>query len=214
MRMNEKRRIGRGVISGALAGAASAFVFTYVHGVFISDIWFSLPLMLAAGGICGACVSWTYLLTARRLSIASWLRFNSVFVVMFVLLGVASLVLLEPITTVAEVLAAGKPPAVLFQKATPLTVAFTAGAILLLSLVYGRRWIDYLALALTCTILVALLGVNVALLGLVYIPSGAYYLVAELFLLILVLNAIFAAGFLALERKLMTSTRVLENAPA
>ena len=61
--------------SGTLAGAISAFVFTVVHYVTISDIWFSLP---------------GYALLLRPPSLGSWSRYNLAYLVMFALLGVAS----------------------------------------------------------------------------------------------------------------------------
>ena len=45
---------------GAFAGAFSALVFTVVHQVLISSIWFALPAMLGAGAVCGACIAWSY----------------------------------------------------------------------------------------------------------------------------------------------------------
>ncbi len=42
--------------SGVVAGAVSAAVFALVHGLFISEIWFSLPMLLAAGALCGICL--------------------------------------------------------------------------------------------------------------------------------------------------------------
>lgn len=48
--------MARIVISGAFAGAVSAFVFAIIHAVFISDIWFSAPAMMVTGALCGAVV--------------------------------------------------------------------------------------------------------------------------------------------------------------
>jgi hypothetical protein len=86
-----------------------------------------------------------------------------------------------------------------------MTVLFTLAAATLLSLLYGRRWTHYLSILLTCTILVLLLGLNVSTIGLVDIPSGSVYLVIELFALILALNLVYAAMFIALERKTLIS---------
>lgn len=88
---------GRIVFNGALAGVISTLVFTVVHQIFISPIWFMLWAMVAAGA------------------------------------------------------------------------------------------------------LVALLGLNVSAIGLVAIPGSALFVVAELFGLIVALNAVYAAVFLALQ---------------
>src|SRR5262245_56624016 len=56
---------------GALAGAFAALVFTIVHQIVISPIWFALPAMLAAGALCGTCIAWSYLSVVRTPSQAS-----------------------------------------------------------------------------------------------------------------------------------------------
>lgn len=44
------RKTGRSPVrSGAVAGALSVFVFTIIHDILISDIWFSLLPMAVAG---------------------------------------------------------------------------------------------------------------------------------------------------------------------
>jgi hypothetical protein len=42
---------GRFLPFGAAAGAVSAFIFVIIHNIFISDIWFSLVMMLVAGAV-------------------------------------------------------------------------------------------------------------------------------------------------------------------
>jgi Mg2+/citrate symporter len=51
---------GRFLLSGVIAGAASTLVFTAIHHLFISNIWFSLLPMLIAGALCGLCLAWSY----------------------------------------------------------------------------------------------------------------------------------------------------------
>jgi len=44
------RKTGRSPVrSGAVAGALSVFVFTIIHDILISDIWFSLLPMAVVG---------------------------------------------------------------------------------------------------------------------------------------------------------------------
>jgi len=45
---------------GAAAGALAALTFAAVHALLISDIWYSLVAMLAAGAVCGATIGWSY----------------------------------------------------------------------------------------------------------------------------------------------------------
>jgi hypothetical protein len=194
-------KIRRYLRSGAIAGAVSSFTFTALHHLLISDIWFALIPMMAAGALCGLCLAWTYGLLFERPSAASWLWYNGVYVALFVLLGLVSIVVYEPITTVAAVLEANESPRELFGEAMPLTVIFTLGSALLISLLWGRSLAKAGAVLLTCAVLVVLLGLNVSVLGLVYFPGDTLYRIAQLFALIVVLNVVFLGAFLFLERE-------------
>ena len=187
--------------SGAVAGAVSAFAFSIVHHMMISDIWFSLIIMLPAGVLCGGCVGWTYGLMFENPSIVSWLRYNMLYVVMFLLLGIVSVLVFEPKTTVAALVAANEPPDALIGQAMPMTIVFTLAMTVLLSWMYGRKWLHYGAILITCTLLILLLGLNVSVIGLVYIPGSSLYLIAELFGLIFAINVFYVVAFIALERK-------------
>ena len=46
-----------------------------------------------------------------------------------------------------------------------------------------------------------LLGLNVSIIGLVFVSSTSFYLIAELFGLTLVLNLVYAFAFIVLEQK-------------
>ena len=80
-----------------------------------------------------------------------------------------------------------------------MIATFTVLGAAVIGAVYARRLREWLAILLTAVVLVALLGLNVSVIGLVDIPTASWYLVAELFGLIVVLAASNAAGFLALE---------------
>jgi hypothetical protein len=200
------------VSSGAMAGALSAFAFAIIHHVFISDIWFSLMIMMVAAAVCGVFVGLSYGLLVEAPSTGSWLRYNMVYVAMFVLLGAASVLVYEPVTTIAALVAANEPPGELIRQAMPMTVLFTLATAALVSLLYGRSWSRFGAILLTCTVLVLALGLNVSVIGLVYIPRGSLYLVAELFGLILAINVVYVAVFMALERKSLVSGGAVEDA--
>jgi hypothetical protein len=200
--------------SGAVAGALSAFAFAIIHDVFISDIWFSLVLMMVAAAVCGVCLGWSYGLLVQAPSTRSWLRYNALYVGMFVLLGAASVLVFEPVTTIAALVVANEPPDELIRQAMPMTVVFTLATAALLSLLYGRSWTHFGAILLTCTVLVLALGLNVSVIGLVYIPRGSLYLVAELFGLILAINVVYVAAFIALERKSLLGGGSVEEGPS
>lgn len=123
------------------------------------------------------------------------------YVGMFALLGVVSVLVFEPITTAAEVLAADEPPNELFGEALPLTLVFTVSIAGLIGYRYGRSRLHYAAVLLTCTVLVLLLGLNVAIIGLVQVPSSAVFLIVEMFALIVALNVVFLLAYLALQRR-------------
>jgi hypothetical protein len=193
--------IGRYARSGAAAGVVSAFVFAVIHDLFISDIWFSLIALVVAGAVCGLCLGWSYALLVTAPSLGGWVRYNLLYLAMFLLLGAASVLVYEPVTTLSAVIAANAPPDELIRQAMPMTVAFTLATAALVSLLYPKSWTRFGAILLTCTVLVLSLGLNVSTIGLVDIPRGSLYLIMELFGLILALNGVYVLVFIALERR-------------
>ena len=193
--------MARFVSSGALAGAVSTLVFTVVHDIFISDIWSMLVIMLVAGVLCGVCISWSFGLLVARPSWHSWLLYNMILNGLLILLGLVSVLLFEPITTIAQLSAAGGLPMDLLGQALPLAAVFTLLMAVGITLGYGRSWGKFGAVLLTSVILVLLLGHNVFILGLVEIPRGSFYLVLEMFGLILLLNVVYVTAFISLEHK-------------
>ena len=167
----------------------------------ISNIWSSLIIMLVAGALCGLCLGWTYGRLFTASSFGGWLRYNTAYVVMFILLGAVSVLVYEPITTVAVLVDNNEPPGELIGKALPMTIAFTIIAAGVIIVLFGRGWSHIGAVVLTCAVLVVTLGLNVSIIGLVAFPSDSLYLVIELFGLVLALGIAFAITFVALERK-------------
>lgn len=185
--------------SGAVAGAVSAVVFAAVHAVAISDIWFSTVPMVLAGAGCGACLAWSHRRLVPEPSVGSWVRFNLLYVGSLGLLCVASVVLFEPRSTIAELIAADAPPTALIGDALPLTVAFTLVATASVVGLFGGRPRDVAPVLATTSVLVLLLGLNISVLGLVDVPVAAIHLVAELLGLVLLLAAVHTAVYAALE---------------
>ena len=187
--------------SGTIAGLVSALIFTIVHQNFINDIWFSIPIMLIAGALCGPSLGWSYGVLVSVPTFKNWLAYNLVYMAMFGILGAVSVAAFDPITTVEALIEVNESPNELIGKAMPLTVVFTflmAGIVTVLS---TRRWANFGSALLACVILVLSLGLNVSIIGLVSLPSGSLYLVVELFALILALGVVFAVAFAILERK-------------
>ena len=185
------------MVPGAAAGALAALTFAAVHALWITDIWFSTVPMMVAGAVCGATIGWSY----GRLfepSIRTWLGYNASYVVALAVLGLVSVATFEPRTTMAQLLTLDGPPVDLIGDAFPLTIAFTIGTAVILSVLFGRTLAAFGAILVTCTVLVALLGLDVSVIGLVRIPTESLYLVVELAGLIVVLAGSFAAVVIAL----------------
>jgi uncharacterized membrane protein YuzA (DUF378 family) len=134
-------------------------------------------------------------------SVRSWLGYNLLYVVSFVLLAVVSVFVFEPVTTVAAMMQLDGPPDQLIGQALPMTAVFTLSLALFISWLYGHSWSRFAAILLTCVVLVMLLGLNVSVIGLVSFPSSSLYLVAEMFGLIVALNVVYVVVFIALAQK-------------
>jgi hypothetical protein len=187
--------------SGAVAGAVSALAFTVIHDLLISDIWFAAIVMMLAAALCGLCIGWSYGQLARQHSLRTWLGYNLLYVVMLVLLGLASVLLFEPVMSLAALMVLNGPPHDLIAQALPMTLLFTVAFAALFSFFYGPGWRPFAIILLTATVIVLLLGLNISALGLVSIPRGAGYLVAEFLGLVVFINVVYALTFIALERQ-------------
>ena len=197
---------GRFLFSGAVAGAISTFIFIIIHDILISDIWSMSVIMLLVGALCGGSISGSYGLLVERPFWQSWLVYNLIYVGMLILLGLVSVLLFEPVTTIAALSAAGGLPMDLLGQAMPMTAVFTLLMSVLITLVYGRSWAKFGVVLFTSALLVLLLGHNVFILGLIAIPQGSLYLVLEMFGLILLLNIVYVVAFGLLQlHTLMTA---------
>ena len=189
------------ILSGAIAGFVSTLIFTIVHQILITDIWFSFFIMAAAGIISGIAIAGSYGKIIKTPSIKNWLGYNFIFIFMFVLIALCSILVFEPVTTAAEVIQAKIRPDELIKRALPLSGIFTASFSLIMGFIFGKKVIDYLLILLTNSILMIFLGLNVSIIGLVKIPSSFIYLVFELFALIITIFVVYAGVFIILERK-------------
>lgn len=193
------------VRSGAVAGAISALAFALVHDLFISDIWTTAPIMMAAGALCGMTLSRSYDRLFARPRLRGWVGWNVAHVAMFGLLGLVSVLVFEPVTTMAALIVANEPPDALIRQAMPVTIAFTVATSLLLWAVFSSRPSDLVPVLVSTTTLVLLLGLNVSVIGLVEIPRGSTFVVVELFGLIVALGGVYCLAFAAIEG-LLTAT--------
>ena len=184
--------------SGAMAGALSAFVFCVIHQLIISSIWFAIGAMLVAGAVCGTCLAWSYALSTQEQTVRSWVQYNALYVGALVCLGITSLVMFEPVTTISALLQSNVPPRALIAQALPITGLFTVGSAALLIMLYRPGWRGASAILATTVVVVLFLGLNISTLGLVFVPNALLYVLAEVFALILSLALVYAGlmGFI------------------
>ena len=187
-------RIAEFAGSGALAGVLSALIFCVVHQLLISPIWFAIVAMLAAGAMSGTCLAWSYALVVKNRTIRSWLRYNMLYVTILVALGAVSVVIFEPVTTIAELLKSNEPPRALIGQALPVTALFTVGSAGLLMVLHRPGWQGAVAILVTALVIVLFLGLNISILGLVFIPKSSLYVIGEVVALIVVLALVYAVS--------------------
>jgi hypothetical protein len=188
------------IASGAIAGALSTLAFTALHQLLISSIWFALPAMLAAGAFCGACLAWSYALVALAPSVGGWLRYNVLYLLLLVALGITSLVVFEPVTTIQALLQSGEPPRELIGLALPMTGIFIVVAAATLSAIYRAGWARSASILVTTTAVVLLLGLNISVLGLVDVTRDALSALGEVLVLLLSLAGVYAAVVVGFAR--------------
>ena len=165
----------------------------------ISDIWYSIVPTAVVGAVCGASVAASFGILVRHPTVRRWLLYNATFVGLFTLLGIASLVIYEPVTTIPVLLTLHGPPSGLFELTVPLQIGFTMAAAALITPVFGHRWWHIGPVLVTATLLGFALGLNISIFGLVDIPRSSAYVVAELVGLILAIVVVYAVVFVALE---------------
>ena len=183
-----------------MAGALSAFVFCVIHQLIISSIWFAIGAMLVAGGVCGACLAWSYALTIKTQTVRSWFEYNALYVCTLVGLGITSLAMFEPVTTIPALLKSNAPPRALIAQALPITALFTAGCAALLTVLYRPGWRGAGAIFVTTVLVVLFLGLNISILGLVFVPRALFYVLAEVLALIVSLALVYAGSMALIWR--------------
>lgn len=197
------------ILAGIVAGAVSSLAFTIFHGLIISQIWFMLIPMLFAGAICGFFLSWSFDLLVDEPSVSGWLRYNFLYIVLLFILGPISLVLYEPIMTIPELVSSPNGlPDELFREVLPLVASYIPLMALIITALHSRRWAGYGVVLVTCTVLVFLLGLNIAPMGLVFLTDGWLMMLLELIGLVVVLNLVYVIVYLLIARNWVWETAV------
>ena len=116
------------------------------------------------------------------------------YVTILVVLGAVSLVMFEPVTTIAELLKSNEPPRGLIGQALPVTVLFTVGSAGLLTVMYRPGWQGGISILVTTLVIVLSLGLNISILGLVFVPRSSFYVIGEVAALIVALALVYAVS--------------------
>jgi hypothetical protein len=122
-------------------------------------------------------------------------------------LGVVSVAVFDPATTIAALLQTNEPPQELIGRALPMTGAFMVATAVVLSVLYRVSWYGALSLLVTSATLVLLLGLNISILGLVAVPSGEVRVLAETFGLLASLAVVYVAVVLTVAREQLLHRR-------
>jgi len=193
--------------SGAIAGVVAVLVFTVLHQILINPIWWMFPIMAVAGAVCGLCVVWCYTVLVSAPSRRTWWGYISMYLVMFGLLTVASMILYDPVITIAEMLASPGGNPLPMSDTLALMAAVTVGWAGLMTRVYRGGWRGFGASLVTVTVLMLLLGFNLSTVGLVAIRREGWILLAEFFGYVVVLGGTFGLVHAGLVRRWRSGVR-------
>lgn len=204
------------VAAGALAGMISMVVFAGVHALTISDIWWSLPMMAGAGAIVGSALAWSFRVMGNPMTPRRWLAFTGLHLGLLVGLAVASLLVFEPETTAALLFGVlGMQEADrLLGVALPFTAGFTVVASVLMTSLFGRAWWHFFPTMATMALVMATLGSNVVIIGLIDLDERAIPALTKfLGLTVLIVGTYSALMAVSLARSASRS-RGVEDDPA
>jgi hypothetical protein len=185
--------------TGAIAGVFSAVAFAGIHYVFISDIWDMIGVMSVAGGLSGLCLAWSYRRLRHPSSARRWLLYNLTYVASFAVVPALSMLLFEPVMSFAEAAASEGPLDELIVKALPFTIGAVIAIAALVSVAFGSLRHDFGPILITVVVLMAFLGLNLTIIGLVGWSSSMPRVIAGFIGLILAIGLVYASTYLAFE---------------
>ncbi len=181
-------------VLGALSGAVVVLAFTVVHDILISDIWFNAGPMVFAGGLTGLCIVWAYNRSVTDHSSAAWFQFAAILTVELIVLGAASLIVLSPEFSMAELMVADDA----FERLLPPSMPLIIGAMVVgtasMWIYYGRKPAALIPLFVTQVLLVFLIGHQFAFLGLVETTTALLMVFIEFGVITAGLAAVYCLG--------------------
>ena len=181
----------------------SMAAFAVVHYLTISDIWFSLPIMAPLGAVVGAMLAWTFRVMGGPGRVGRWLAYCSCHLAVLISLGVVSLLVYEPVsnmrllTGVLGIQEADR----LVGEALPLLAVFTVVGSVAVTAIFGRAKWHVIPNLVTTALVMAFLGSNVVIIGLIELDTSATPALIELTGLTVVVvgvYALFMAGVVVL----------------
>jgi hypothetical protein len=190
----------------------AATFFAWIHDLLITDIWDMMGVMGTAGAISGFLLAWTYRRMAERPSITEWLRYNLTYVALFAVLPALSFALFDPVMTFAEASASEGPLDELIVEALPMTIGAVIVIAAVISGVFGRLRQDFGPVLLTVVLLMAFLGLNLNIIGLVEFSGTPFRVIAGFMGLIFGIGAVFALAFVVLRFKALRSSSPQDGA--
>lgn len=194
---------------GALSGGLTMVGFAVIHGIWISDIWFNIGPMVISGALCGLVIVWSYNHVVPGHSPGRWFAYNGINVVLLVALGAVSIGVLDPRFTMAETMVMDDALAELIPPALPLMLAAILVGTSLLWALYDRQRRAIVPILVTQTLLVFLVGHNLAILGLVELSVDIVAAFAEFVGLTVFLGFAFAAILIPLTKvRIQTGSRI------
>ena len=192
--------------AGSLAGILSALIFAIAHNLFIENIWYAIFFLVSGGMIGGITLAFNYFYMTEIPTAQNWAMYNFIFVTKYILLGVVSILVFEPVTTIPEILEINRRSGDMYTTALPLTVAFTLIFSFLMSLMFATKIKQFLLIIITNIIMMVALGINVSILGLVYTNKTSFELIMEVTGLIVLIMGTFSFGFLLFGKKIFLSS--------
>lgn len=185
------------ILAGAASGAITVLVFTTLHGLLITDIWFNAGPMAFSGLLCGVLLVWSYRTTGVEHTARRWWAYVGASSVLLMALGPVSVLTLDARWTMAEMMDNEDAFELLLGPSLPLMGVAAVVGTGVLWVWLGRRPRALLPILLTQVLLVFFAGHQLAFLGLIEVSSDTAVALVEFAGLVALLGGLFGAGVLA-----------------
>lgn len=155
--------------------------------------------MAMAGAISGLCLACTYRRFVSIPSVGSWVRYNATYLGLFALIPPVSVLMLDPVITIAEASNADGPLDDLLVEALPLTVASVIGIALVVTLLFGSLRSDFGPALAASVVLMLFLGLNLTIMGLVEFSAADSGVILGFMGLVVFIGVVFMVTVIGIE---------------